>query len=441
MTTPKKDYYAILEITKNATHDEILKAYKKLAVKWHPDKNLNNREEAEEKFKEISEAKNVLTDEKKRALYDNYGVCDNEGPQVDENDIFNNFPEGIFGGGIPGFKGGFSGGFSGGIPGGFSGGFPFGGIPGFGNFGGQKRPQKKIQELTINITISEIFTGCEKHIDISTNKKCENCDGYGNTDKCVNTCSVCNGSGMKVSIKRQGPIVSQQAFPCSNCNQTGKVKNKDKKCLKCDGNGIISHSTTKKITINQNFDYLTIMKLSNYGNYDTETRTNADVLIHFNIIKNHNIEIFNKYDIILEHNINIYDALTGYTMYYDHQDNNKYLFNFDHIIKHGDIKYIKHLGLPYNNDQKNNRGKLFIKFNYIYPDTILNNEKLIIWLNKNKENKENKTNKTEYKKEKIHSITKYNFDELYMKSKHHAQNSQDTSDDEQNDGKPQCVQQ
>lgn len=431
MSTPKKDYYAILGVSKSSSEEEITKAYKALALKWHPDKNPNNREEAEKKFKEISEAKHILTDPEKRAKYDQFGVCDGDGPQFEEG-----FPDlseifgGMFGGGIPNIFGG-----SGGIPG-MPNIFGGSGVPGMfgGGFAGarNRQKQKSIQEIKVEITLEEIYSGCEKHINISANKKCDTCDGFGNTDKRKDTCSMCKGSGMKVVVARMGPMIQQQVMPCDGCKQTGVVKNKNKECKKCYGNGVIPNIHTKKITVPKNFDYMTKMKLNNYGNYDPESETNADVFIIYEIkgAEKHNMEVFNQYDIILEHKINIWDALSGYSMHFDHPDNKQYLFKIDDIIKHGDVKYIKNVGLPYTDGNSSGRGKLFIKFKYIYPDSVMDSEKLKVWL-KNKE-KHTSSNTSNYKKEKVHSIKEQDFEKIrYNKTHQHNNDDQNTSDSDE----------
>lgn len=119
------------------------------------------------------------------------------------------------------------------------------------------------------------------------------------------------------------------------------------------------------------------MLLKNSGNYDQDTETKANINIKFVItdIDKYNMTIKNSYDLMIEHKINIYDALTGYSMYFDnHPNGNKYNFKFNDVIEDGDIKFIKNLGLPYNDGKTQKNGKLYITFKYIYPNTILDNE-------------------------------------------------------------------
>jgi len=457
MSNQKKDYYGIMGINKDATQEDIKKAFRTLAMKWHPDKNPNNREEAEHKFKEITEANDVLSDPDKREKYDQFGLCDGEGPQFE-----NGFPDlsevlgGMFGGGM---GGGIPGMFGGGIPGMFSGGFPgMGGMPGMGGFFGMggmggmggmpgmnnRSKPKPVQEIKVKLTLEEVYKGCDKMVDIQSNKKCEKCNGFGNTDKKKDTCSLCKGRGIRVIMRQLGPqMIQQQTLPCDGCGQKGFVKNKDKECGGCSGKGVVSHTTNKKITIPKNFDYMTKMKLTSYGNYDPESETTADVFIvyEFGNLDTHNLEVFNQYDFILEHKINIWDALSGYSMYYEHPDGKKYLFKFDEVIKHGDVKYVKNLGLCYNENDSSGRGKLFIKFKYIYPETVMDSEKLKLWL-RSKE-KTLPTNKSEYRKEKAHSIKESEFVKLHSnpsQQQNQSQNQDTSESDDENGGKtgPEC---
>jgi len=375
---PKKDYYAILEINKNASVDEIKKSYRKLAVKWHPDKNPDNLEEAEKKFKEIVEAYGILSDPQKKNQYDNFGMCDGDAP-----DFSQGFPDlsELFGG---------------------LGGFPFGnmaGMPGF-----QKRePPKPIQEVKVKLKLNEIYKGCEKSIDINYNDKCIDCMGTGSTTKTKKECQICNGKGVQVIIRQIGPgMIQQQQVPCNGCNQKGWFNDPKTACPKCNSSGTIQKTLSKTLTIKKNFDYQTKMCLRNTGNFDINTEQNADIYITFKIsdLDKYNLIIKNDYNLFYVKNINIYDAFTGYSFYYtDHPDGNKYVFKYNHIIKDQDVGYARSLGLP--NDE-NKRGNFFIQLNYIYPDKLLDHDSFKVF-SKNKEAK-NIIDKNEFIKEKIYTI-------------------------------------
>ena len=399
MSNPKKDYYSILSVSKDVDESTLKKAYYKLAQKWHPDKNPDNKLEAEEKFKEITEAYGILSDSNKRKQYDQFGLCDGEAP-----DFSHGFPDlsEMFGGGFPfGMQG------MGGMPGmGGMGGFPFGMNGMGGNVQRDREKPKPIQEVRVKLKISDIFNGTNKNIDISIDDLCQGCNGSGSKTKSRITCEACNGRGICVSMRQIGPgMISQQTSPCNVCNQKGTTINPKDVCQICSGKCTISTKLNKTLIISKNFDYESVMLLKNSGNYDIDTKLKADINITFKIsdLDKYNFEIKNTHDIIFEHQINISDALTGYSMYWDtHPDGNKYVFKFNDIIKDGDVKFIKNLGLPNNDDKKNPRGKLYIKFKYNYPTSILDSESLKNVL-KIKDNK-HIDNKDSYIKEKVYDI-------------------------------------
>lgn len=216
----KRDYYEVLGVDKNANDDEIKRAYKKLAIKYHPDRNPGDKE-AEEKFKEAAEAYDVLHDQQKRARYDQFGHD-----------------------GLNGGAGGFSGGgmnmddiFS-------AFGDIFGGRSGFGGFGGfssrQARPQQfrgADLRVKLKLTLQEISTGVTKKIKIKKYVTCEHCHGSGaeGSEK-PETCPECHGSGYVTKVQQSFLGVMQTQSVCPTCHGEGKViKNK---CHQCRGEGV-----------------------------------------------------------------------------------------------------------------------------------------------------------------------------------------------------------
>lgn len=404
-SNPKKDYYKILGVEKDASDSSIKKSYYKLAQKWHPDKNKDNKEEAEAKFKEISEAYGVLSDAEKRNQYDQFGLCDGEAP-----DFSQGFPDlsELFGAMGMGGMGGF-------------GGFPFGNM-GHGMSGRGQKP-KPIQEVKVKLKTKDVFMGTSKNIDITFYDKCVECIGSGSKTKAKTTCLTCKGSGMKIVIRQVGPgMISQQQMMCENCEGKGKYVESKNKCGICVGKGIIEKKLNKTLEITKNFDYETVMLLKNSGNYDPDTDDRADINIKFVIadIYKYNMEIINTHDLIMEFPINIYDALTGYSMFWDtHPDTNKYNFKFQDIIRDGDIKFIKGLGLP-NGDQNSHksRGKLYIKFKYTYPSNILDTNNYTNFINV----KDTKTSNSSdnYIREKTYDIKE---DKLPNHQKHNNANN------------------
>ena len=360
MNKASKDYYKILEVSKESSDKEIKQAYRRLSMKYHPDKNQHKSDDektaCEEKFKEITEAHGILSDPSKRKNYDQFGICDGEAQGFpDMSDVF---------GGM--------------------GGFPFGGM------GGQQRREQgpPVQEFKVKITISDLFNGCEKNLEIPINERCKKCDATGSTDKIKQTCKQCNGRGVCVTMRQVGPgMIQQQQSPCSNCNQTGKAINPSKKCNGCNGSGLTASKFKKTIKITPNYDYDTRMCIKRAGNYDIENESSSDIHIVFKLEnEKSNLKIFNTYDLLLEYPIRIIDALTGFKMYYDgHPNLKKYLFEFKDIIKDNDIRYIAKLGLPHGNDV----GKLIIKFNYIYPKNILVDESYLNFIKINEVKSQN----------------------------------------------------
>jgi len=255
-----KDYYKILGIDKNATQDEIKKAFRKASLKWHPDRWSNKSDEekkqAEEKFKEISEANNVLSDPDKRAKYDQFG---------DDWDQWEQTGNGGFSG-FSGFEDIMS----------HMGGSMFSDF-----FGGHSRqnqgPQQgKTVQTQYEIGINEIFNGLNTTFEIEVNGRCTKCNGTGGETE---TCSHCNGSGYSIQTRHTGFGVITQQTTCPYCHGTGKIIKK--KCPDCNGTGI------KKIKrkINLNIKPFTqngyIMKFTGMGYESTDPHgLNGDLLIH-----------------------------------------------------------------------------------------------------------------------------------------------------------------
>ncbi|MDF7666697.1 molecular chaperone DnaJ [Orbaceae bacterium ESL0727] len=240
----KKDYYEVLGINKDADEREIKKAYKRLAMKYHPDKNQDNKAEAEEKFKEVKEAYEILNDPEKKAAYDQYGHAA--------------FEQGNAGAGARGYSGGsFDDIFSQ-----FNGG-SFDDI--FSQFGGRGRAQAAATrgndlQYTISLSLEEAATGVTKQIKVPTWTTCDVCHGQG-TKKAsdIETCTLCHGSG--VVQMQQGFFAVQQE--CPTCHGRGKIiKNP---CPKCHGEGRVQKTKTLSVTIPAGVDTGNRIRLSGEG--------------------------------------------------------------------------------------------------------------------------------------------------------------------------------
>lgn len=432
MSGPKKDYYEILGVEKNANESTIKNAFYKLAKKWHPDRNKdnNNKEESEKKMRDITEAYGVLSDAEKRQKYDDYGLCDGETPDFPQG--FPDISEILRAmGGMNGMSGMSGMSEMDGIGG--MGGFPFGGIGGIGGIGGMgRKPQrgeriKPVQEVRVKLKMKDIFNGINKNIDILVHDRCGSCNGSGSKNKLKTICSGCKGCGIKTVVRQIGPgMLSQQQSSCDMCEGRGKYVETKDKCYNCKGIGTCETKLNKTIEIHKNFDYETVMLLKNSGNYDQDSETKADINIKFTIsdINDYNMILKNSYDLLIEYPINIYDAFTGYSMYWDlHPDCNKYHFKFNGVIKDGDVKFIKKLGLPNKDNGTNKRGNLYIKFKYIYPDNILNTNNYETFI-KTRDNKNinNINNKGNYIEEKVYDINDDNKSNANYHNHNHNQN-------------------
>ncbi|WP_392552425.1 molecular chaperone DnaJ [Orbus wheelerorum] len=255
----KKDYYEVLGIKKDADEREIKKAYKRLAMKYHPDKNQDNKTEAEAKFKEIKEAYEILNDPQKKAAYDQYGHA--------------------------AFEQGGNGGFGGG---GFGGGADFGDAFGdifsefFGGGGGRGRSQgaSRGNDLQYNVTLSleEAATGVTKEIKVPTAVVCDVCHGKGAENAAdIKTCETCHGSG--IVQMRQGFFAVQQE--CPTCHGRGKsIKNP---CKKCHGEGRIQKTKTLSATIPAGVDTGNRIRLSGEGEAGKNGASAGDLYIQIQV--------------------------------------------------------------------------------------------------------------------------------------------------------------
>ena len=290
----KRDYYEVLGLQKGASDDEIKKAFRKMAMKYHPDRNPDDKE-AEEKFKEVNEAYGVLSDPDKKSKYDRFGHAG-----VD--------PSAGFGGGAGGF-GGF-GGFED-IFDMFTGG---GGFGGFGGFGGQQRrnngPRKGADlQKAISITFEEAAFGCKKEIEISKFVKCGTCNGEGTkpgTSK--KTCPVCNGSGQVTSVQRTPFGQFQSVTQCGNCGGTGQVN--ESPCDDCKGTGKVRKSVKIAVNIPAGVDNESVIPIRGEGEPGTNGGPNGDLYIVLSV-KPHKMFKRNGSDLYLEIPISFDQAALG----------------------------------------------------------------------------------------------------------------------------------
>ncbi len=279
-----KDYYEILGVSKNADDEELKKAYRRLAIKYHPDRNQNDKE-AEEKFKQINEAYSVLSDPKKRAQYDQFGTVDENGFSSDFGyassfeDIFSNISS------------------------------MFGDL--FGDYGfadRRNRPQKG-EDISINLTIDfkEAIFGSQKKIEIKRKKVCKRCDGTGAEKGGVEVCSYCRGTGEVVYS--QGILSVRRT--CPKCSGLGKIITK--KCKECKGAGYVYEVEKIKVNIAQGIDSGNVIRVSGYGNPGLNGGPSGDLYIYVNV-KEHEFFKRKDRDIYVKIPISVAQAALGTTI-------------------------------------------------------------------------------------------------------------------------------
>ena len=293
MAENKRDYYEVLGVSKGASEDEIKKAYKKLARKYHPDMNPGDKE-AEEKFKEVNEANEVLSDPEKKARYDQFGFAG-----VDPS-------YGAGAGGAGGYGGGFDFGDLGDIFGSFFGGFG----------GGQTRrngPQRgESIRASVAVTFTEAAFGCEKEVSIERSEQCASCKGSGCAPGTTpEICPDCHGSGM-VQVQQRTPMgVFASSRPCQRCRGTGKIIHQP--CADCGGSGAVRKRKTIKVTIPAGIDHGQTISLRGQGNAGKNGGPAGDLLITV-MVRPHELFRREGNDVFCEAPITFRQAVLGATL-------------------------------------------------------------------------------------------------------------------------------
>jgi molecular chaperone DnaJ len=355
----KRDYYEVLEVPKTATADEIKKAYRKQAIKYHPDKNPGDKV-AEEKFKEAAEAYEVLSDPQKRQRYDQFGHAGMGGASgfsgggMSMDDIFSHFGD-IFGGGS------------------------FGSFFG-GGFGGSRRggPQTRVNKGTnlrvkVKLTLSEVANGVTKKIKVNKYVACDKCNGTGAFDSnSYSNCSTCHGSGVVTRITNTILGQMQQSSVCPNCGGDGRIITR--RCTSCGGEGIVQKEDIVTLNIPAGVADGMQLSVSGKGNAARHGGINGDLLVviqeeeHPELIRDGNDLIYSLF-------LSMPDAILGTTAEIPTVDG-KVKIKIDPGTQSGKILRLRGKGIPELNGY--GRGDLLVNIQVWTPQNVTRDEARII---------------------------------------------------------------
>ncbi|WBW99787.1 molecular chaperone DnaJ [Oceanirhabdus sp. W0125-5] len=340
-----KEYYKVLGVEKDASEADIKRAFKKLALKYHPDRNPDDKE-AEEKFKEINEAYQVLSDPEKRSKFDKYGTVD-------------------FDGGFGGFGGG---GFDFGDLGDIFGDI-FGGRGGFGGRSNPNAPRKGADiETRINLTFEEAVFGVEKDITINKHENCDTCNGSGATPgTSAKTCDVCGGSGVVMQRANTAFGSFSTQTTCSKCHGKGKII--ESPCVKCHGSGKVKKKKTISVKIPAGVDTGNVMPLRGQGEPGTNGGPNGDLYVNIRVAPS---KVFDRkgYDIHIEEHISFPKAVLGVSLDVPTVDGDV-TYNVPAGTQSGTVFRLRGKGVPVVNGR--GRGDQFVKIIVDVPKKL--NEK------------------------------------------------------------------
>src|SRR6201992_2718034 len=352
----KRDYYDVLGVAKGSDAEEIKKAYRKMAIKYHPDKNQGDKA-AEEKFKEAAEAYEVLSNADKRARYDQFGHAANAqsangggfgGGGMNMEEIFSQFGD-IFGGGSP-FDSFFGGGRQG---------------------GGGRRVQKGSNlRIKVRLTLEEIANGVEKKIKVSKQTICKTCDGTGAKDKSsFQTCKTCGGSGAVRRVTNTILGQMQTTSTCPTCNGEGPVITS--KCTVCHGDGVVRGEETITINIPAGVSEGMQLSMGGKGNAAPRGGVPGDLIILIEEIPHETLKRDGN-NVIYDMHISFVDAAIGTTVEVPTIDG-KAKIKIDPGTQGGKILRLKSKGVPEVNSY--HRGDQLVHINIWTPKELSGEER------------------------------------------------------------------
>jgi len=349
----KRDYYEVLGVEKNASATEIKKAYRKLALKYHPDKNPDDKA-AEDKFKEAAEAYEVLSNEDKKAKYDRFGHAGMGGAGgfgggMNMEDIFSQFGD-IFGG-------------------------SFGGFSGFGGGGSRRRVNRGSNiRVKVNMSLKDIVNGVEKKIKVNKYISCETCSGSGaeGGNSGFDSCGNCNGSGQINRVTNTFLGQMQTSSTCPTCGGEGKII-KDK-CNSCHGDGIVKGDDTIDLKIPAGVEGGMQLSVSGKGNMGARNGVAGDLIV---LIEEEEHDELKRdgYNILFDLYISFADAILG-TEVTVPTVNGKAKIKIDAGTQGGKVLRLRNKGIPELNGYRT--GDQMVNVNVWTPQNLSKEEKKVI---------------------------------------------------------------
>jgi len=330
------EYYELLGIPPDVPVTEIKKAYRKMAVKYHPDKNPNNPSAAE-KFKEVSEAYEVLSDENKRKTYDQFGKEGLQGGgHASAEDIFSQF----FGGGFSNF------------------------------FGGGQRGPKKGEDIVHEIACSleDLYNGKTTKLAVNRSVKCAKCEGTGAKEgMTAGKCKTCDGTGVRLIVKQLGPgMIQQMRTACNDCGGKGDSVKEEDKCKECKGKKVTKEKKILQVYIEKGMKHGQKVVFS--GEADEYPGVEAGDIVFVVSEKKHDVFRRNGNNLIMEYKLTLLEALAGFSFSIKHLDDRELLVKSEkgEIINPDDVRMIEGEGMP-THKRPFEKGNLYIHFTIEFP--------------------------------------------------------------------------
>lgn len=330
-----KEYYDLLGVSEDASQDEIKKAYRKKAKKYHPDSNSEDSDE--EKFKKINKAYDVLSDEDKRKKYDQFGKQGVEGrAQRGQRQAASNFQdlfEEIFGGG-----------------------------------GSRRRSRGKDMKINTTISLEEAYKGVEKTVKVSRNKRCEACNGSGAENGDTETCPECDGEGRVREVERSIFGRQQVVKECSRCNGRGEIPETD--CSECGGSGIEEVEETITFDVPAGIQDSQRLRLENKGHENREGRS-GDLYVFVSVEPHEELERRGS-DLYTVKKIGVGDAALGCKIKVQHPEK-EIEVDVPSGTQPGQVLRVKNKGMP----ERFGSGDLYVKIDVEIPEGLKENQKKV----------------------------------------------------------------